>query len=42
MEVEYIDENGEMATETIVIDDMEFQPAEPFQPEPNDNDECPW
>ncbi len=43
MEVEYIDaETGEMVTDTILIDDMEFQPAEPFQPEPDNNDEYPW
>jgi hypothetical protein len=43
MQVEYIDpETGEMATDTIVIDDMEVLPAEPFLPEPDNNDECPW
>jgi hypothetical protein len=43
MQVEYIDaETGEMATETIVLDDMKVPPAEPFMPEPNNNDECPW
>jgi hypothetical protein len=43
MQVEYIDaETGEMTTDTILIDDMEVLPAEPFQPEPEINDECPW
>ncbi|MHB1424602.1 MAG: hypothetical protein ACYC3I_15650 [Gemmataceae bacterium] len=43
MRIEYIDaETGEPETDTITIDDMEVQPAEPFQPEPDNNDECPW
>jgi hypothetical protein len=44
MTVEYIDaETGEMTTDTILIDDLPALPAEPFQPEPdNDNDEYPW
>jgi hypothetical protein len=43
MQVEYIDaETGEMTTDIIVIDDMEFVPAESFQPQPEINDECPW
>lgn len=43
MQVEYIDpETGEMATDTIVIDDMPVLPAEPFLPEPDNNDEYPW
>ena len=43
MQVEYIDEEtGELATETIVIDDFEALPAEPFLPEPDNNDEFPW
>jgi hypothetical protein len=43
MQVEYIDaETGEMTTDTILIDDFEYQPAEPFQPEPDYSDECPW
>jgi hypothetical protein len=43
MQVEYIDaETGELATDTIVIDDMEVLPAEPFQPEPDNSSECPW
>ncbi len=43
MEVEYIDpETGELATDTITIDDMEFQPPEPFQPEPANSSDYPW
>jgi hypothetical protein len=43
MTLEYIDaETGELTTETILIDDMEVLPADPFQPEPDKNDECPW
>ncbi len=43
MQVEYIDaETGELATDTIVIHDMEVLPAEPFLPEPDNNDEYPW
>ncbi len=43
MQVEYIDpETGELTMETILIDDVEVLPAEPFQPEPDNNDECPW
>lgn len=43
MPVEYLDaETGELVTETILIDDIEVLPAEPFLPEPNNNDECPW
>ncbi len=43
MEVEYIDpETGELATDTILIDDMPVLPAVPFQPEPDNNDEYPW
>lgn len=43
MQVEYIDpETGEPTTDTIVIDDMALLPGEPFQPEPDNNDECPW
>lgn len=43
MQAEYIDpETGEWVSETILIDDMPYLPAEPFQPEPDINDECPW
>ncbi len=43
MQLEYIDaETGEMATDTILIDDMEVIPAEPFQPEPDYESDCPW
>jgi hypothetical protein len=43
MEVEYIDsENGELATDTILIDDFPVLPAEPFQPEPDHSSEYPW
>lgn len=42
MQVEYIDENGELATDTILIDDMEVLPAEPFQSEPDNSSEYPW
>ncbi len=43
MQAEYIDsETGEWVTENVLIDDMEVRPAEPSQPEPNNNDECPW
>jgi hypothetical protein len=43
MQVEYIDaETGEPATETILIDDMEVLPADPFLPEPDNNTEYPW
>lgn len=43
MQVEYIDaETGEMITDTIVIDDFEVHPGEPFAPEPDANSECPW
>ncbi len=43
MQVEYIDaETGDMTTDTITIDDIEVLPAEPFQPEPDNNNEYPW
>jgi hypothetical protein len=43
MEVEYIDaETGELTTDTIIIDDMQVLPAEPLQPEPDNNAEYPW
>lgn len=43
MQVEYIDaETGELVADTITIDDMEVQPAEPFQPEPDYDTEYPW
>jgi len=43
MHVEYIDaETGELATDTIVIDDVEVLPAGPSLPEPDNNDEYPW
>lgn len=43
MQVEYLDaETGELATDTILIDDAEIQPAEPFLPEPDSTVECPW
>jgi hypothetical protein len=43
MTVEYIDsESGELVTDAVLIDDMEVLPSEPFQPEPENNDECPW
>lgn len=43
MEIEYLDpETGDLLTETITIDDMLVLPADPFQPEPNYSDECPW
>ena len=43
MQLEYIDaETGAMMTETILIDDFEVQPADPFQPEPDYGDDCPW
>ncbi len=43
MPVEYIDaETGELVTDTILVDDWEAQFAELFQPEPDNNSECPW
>lgn len=43
MQREYIDpETGDLMTDTITIDDMEVIPAEPFAPEPDYSDECPW
>lgn len=43
MQLEYIDaETGEMMTDTILIDDMEVIPAEPFAPELDYSDDCPW
>jgi len=40
---EYIDaETGELATETILIDDLEVLPAELFAPEPDNSNEYPW
>lgn len=43
MTVEYLDaETGELATDTILIDDMPVLPAECFQPEPDNSSDCPW
>ncbi len=43
MQAEYIDaETGELTTETITIDDLPVLPTDPFQPEPDYSDECPW
>jgi hypothetical protein len=43
MTVEYIDaETGELATDTIIIDDMPVLPPEPFLPDPNENNDLPW
>ncbi len=43
MEIEYIDpETGDLLTDTITIDDMPVLPADLFQPEPDNNSECPW
>jgi hypothetical protein len=43
MTVEYIDaETGELMTDEIAIDDFGYQPAEPFQYEPDNSTEYPW